>query len=206
MSNIIFNPWIGKNYKTGGILGKKILALGESHYFGESEEVVELTKQTDFTSEVIEEYLNTNGEFEGWKNTYKKFERALTGKETTNADSRNIWDSIAFYNYLQAALSYPRQPVPEKLYEKSEGAFFEALEMLRPDLIVCWGTSRLYDMMSAKNWTPLNDKKIGDKNIKNGLYELNDGTKIKAIWIYHPSTAFDWSYWHDVIQAFLASN
>lgn len=56
--------------------------------------------------------------------------------------------------------------------------------------------------MSAKNWTPLPNKKIGGVEISNGLYELEDGTKTKAIWIYHPSTAFDWSFWHDVIQAF----
>ena len=27
-----FEPWIGENYESGGIFGKKILALGDSHY------------------------------------------------------------------------------------------------------------------------------------------------------------------------------
>lgn len=65
MKDVIFKPWIGKNYETGGIFKRKILALGESHYFGEEDDVVELTKPTNFTSEVVENYLDSKGEFQG---------------------------------------------------------------------------------------------------------------------------------------------
>ena len=44
MSNITFRPYVGTNYSTGGIFGKKILTLGESHYCDESE-VYENLKQ-----------------------------------------------------------------------------------------------------------------------------------------------------------------
>lgn len=31
MKNVRFKPWIGENYNSGGVLGKKILVIGESH-------------------------------------------------------------------------------------------------------------------------------------------------------------------------------
>ena len=35
-SNIFFQPFVGKNYANGGIFGKQIMILGESHYCDES--------------------------------------------------------------------------------------------------------------------------------------------------------------------------
>ena len=32
MDRPFFEPWIGGNYENGGLFGKKILALGDSHY------------------------------------------------------------------------------------------------------------------------------------------------------------------------------
>lgn len=35
-SNIFFQPFVGKDYANGGIFGKQIMILGESHYCDES--------------------------------------------------------------------------------------------------------------------------------------------------------------------------
>ena len=35
-SNIFFQPFVGKDYVNGGIFGKRIMILGESHYCDES--------------------------------------------------------------------------------------------------------------------------------------------------------------------------
>ena len=34
-SNIFFQPFVGKDYANGGIFGKRIMILGESHYCDE---------------------------------------------------------------------------------------------------------------------------------------------------------------------------
>lgn len=34
--NIFFQPFVGKDYANGGIFGKRIMILGESHYCDES--------------------------------------------------------------------------------------------------------------------------------------------------------------------------
>ena len=31
MNKVFFKPWVGKDYDTGGMFGKKILVLGEAH-------------------------------------------------------------------------------------------------------------------------------------------------------------------------------
>ena len=43
-----FIPWIGKHYSTTGFAGKRILALGESHYCDKSSDATE-----DITRKVI---------------------------------------------------------------------------------------------------------------------------------------------------------
>ena len=35
-SNIFFQPFVGMDYANGGIFGKRIMVLGESHYCDES--------------------------------------------------------------------------------------------------------------------------------------------------------------------------
>ena len=202
MSNIIFKPWVGSQYQSGGILHKRILALGESHYFGGEDKVFEMTEPTDFTSQVVRSYLDENSPYERWKNTFKKFERSLVNRVTTHDESNLVWKSIVFYNYLQAVLSSPRQSVPPDLYKKSEDAFFEVLEEFRPEEIVCWGTTRLYDKMPQRNWIAGPTKIIDGRSIFNGFYTLGDGTKIPAVWVNHPSSAYDWSFWHKAIFSF----
>ena len=34
MKNVFFKPWVGKNYESGGIFGRRILVLGEAHICG----------------------------------------------------------------------------------------------------------------------------------------------------------------------------
>ena len=86
MSNV-FSPRIGKDYARGRIFGKKILALGESHYCGsgcaDCGECGKHPECSDFTTNVVNWCLDSSVEREGWMNTYLKFERSLVGKETT---------------------------------------------------------------------------------------------------------------------------
>ena len=60
MKHVVFEPWIGNEYQTGGIFKKKILVIGESFYC--SEEEAEKYAAT-LTKKVVEDYLAIrNGE------------------------------------------------------------------------------------------------------------------------------------------------
>ena len=109
-----FLPFVGDSYEHGisfdeeGNLvlgteakpGKKVLVLGESHYCDEELSDEELSS---FTRDVLDSYLNSE-ERCSWKRTFLKFERALSNTVTKFEDSKNIWNHLMFYNYLQRPL------------------------------------------------------------------------------------------------------
>ena len=84
--NIFFQPFVGKDYANGGIFGKRIMILGESHYC--DEECVDCgdcrlhRECMNFTQQVLDDYLNENKERQNWMRTFLKFERSLVGEET----------------------------------------------------------------------------------------------------------------------------
>lgn len=112
-SNIFFQPFVGKDYANGGIFGKRIMILGESHYC--DEECVDCgdcrlhRECMNFTQQVLDDYLNENKERQNWMRTFLKFERSLVGEETNQAMRLKIWNSVIFFNYLQVAMGGPRR-------------------------------------------------------------------------------------------------
>ena len=96
MGKINFFPWIGKHYSTTGFAGKRILALGESHYCDKPSDVT-----PDITRKVIADLFDPQSEHEAYKNTYTKFAEALLGRDSLSfEDKERFWNSIAFYNYV----------------------------------------------------------------------------------------------------------
>lgn len=176
MGNVFFKPWIGNNYWNSGWNGKKILVIGNSHYCGNRKSCkncgvdgnyFDYDVCSDFTIDVINDYLTPNSNWQKWMATYQKFERALCGYYTNDNDSYDIWNSIAFYNYLQTAVTSPYDPGKNKDYYASETAFWEVLERLYPDCIIMWG-SRVWNKASSFNGE-------GDS------YVLDDGTEIPVL-------------------------
>lgn len=205
MTNIFFAPRIGKDYAKGGIFGKKILALGESHYCDtgciDCGHCGKHPECSDFTSKVVEWCLDPSQEREGWMNTYLKFERSLVGKETTNLESRRIWDSIAFYNFLQVAMGGAREAGTNQQYIDAVAPFYDVLEDLQPDLLIIWGV-RLWNNLPNKSWIDGPKVVVDGYDVQNGYYTLSSGKKVQAVCVYHPSTGYDWSFWHKVIGKF----
>ena len=76
MTNLFFLPFVGHDYSAGGIFGKRVMILGESHYCGEKcADCGVAGKAGDcaaFTTNVIKAYLNPNTERERWMSTYLK--------------------------------------------------------------------------------------------------------------------------------------
>ena len=199
MKHVRFEPWKGENYPTSGFNGKKVLVIGDSFYCSEEEAVPTLTKK------VITDYLAIrNGEFREnkgeWTNTYLKFERSLEGKETTPEDSRRIWNSIAFYNYLQVPMSGARESGSKLDYTNAENAFFEVINELQPDLIIVWGVGKLFNNLPEDRWTWGKPLDIDGWEIKNGYYQLDNNKQTRCIAVYHPSTGYQWDWWHKVIE------
>ena len=134
MHKLNFHPWIGNYYSTTGFAGKRILALGESHYCEKASDATE-----DITRKVIADLFDPQSEHEAYKNTYTKFAEALLGRDCLSfEDKERFWNSIAFYNYVQVPMTGARVAPSQKDFNDSEAAFFEVLESLRPDIVIVW--------------------------------------------------------------------
>lgn len=195
MKNVFFKPWVGAEYSSGGIFGKRILVLGESQYSdGEP--------NPNLTIEVLKEYLSYEKTVPSYLQSFNKFERSLIGTTTDGTMRRQIWNSVAFYNYLQIPMSGPRRAGKKSDYADSADAFFEVLETLYPEIIIVWGY-RLWDSIPADRWEWGEEVTFDGAPVRIGSFLLVDGTRIKAIPVKHPSAGYSWSKWHKLIRQYL---
>lgn len=209
-NNIFFTPYIGKDYANGGLFGKRVMVLGESHYCGEGccdcGNCRLYEKCTMFTQNVIKKYLNKDKskERQYWTRTFVKFERSLVGKITDQKRRQKIWDEVMFYNYLQVAMSGPRKAGTSAHYKQAADAFFDVIDKHQPECIIVWG-KRLWNNMPCERWQDGDDIVVDGKHIATGYYLLSNGNRVKVVAVYHPSGGYSWKYWHRVIQGLLAS-
>ena len=207
MKTPFFQPFVGKDYASGGIFGKRIMILGESHYCeegcadcGNSGAHRECCA---FTNGVVGDYLDEQKPRERWMSTFLKFERSLVGHETDWSERHRIWQSMMFYNYLQTAMGGPRQAGSDAEYRLSEEPFFNVLDQLRPQYIIAWGNRLWGQMPAGQRWQDGDDITIDNYTVYTGSYALTGGGRAKAMAVNHPSVGYSWDYWHRVIATFL---
>ena len=198
MHKLNFLPWIGNYYSTTGFAGKRILALGESHYCENASDATE-----DITRKVIADLFDPQSEHEAYKNTYTKFAKALLGcRALTFEDKERFWNSVAFYNYVQLPMSRPRMVPSRANFKNSEAAFFEVLEMLSPDIVIVWG-HRLYNNL-PQGGLQGDDLRASDGHwIETWRYFLSDRKEVKVVPIMHPSSSFSPEYWHQFLSTII---
>lgn len=208
-AGVKFLPFVGDQYSYGisfndnGELvlgtkenpGKKVLVLGESHYCDEDLSDEELSS---FTRDVLKCYLSSEERY-SWMRTFVKFERALSNTVTKFEDSKNIWNHLMFYNYLQRPLRGTRMAGDSEDYEEAKTPFFAILKLYQPDYIIVWGR-RLFDNLPSENGEE--GKYMSGIDMNSWSYKIED-KMIKVLPIYHPSVGFSWDYWHKVIVVFL---
>lgn len=191
-----FLPWVGKYYERGigydndGNLcygGKKVLVLGESHYYAEAEteqDLIDGAKNPNWTKGAINTLLH-HPSGHTWPRTFHKFEHAIVGKPLNEGARQEFWDHLAYYNYVQALVGGPRETPKAKDLEESTDPFFAVLEELRPDYIIAWGM-RLYWNMPGKNGRPAED--IVENEYRSRVYYYRVNQKdYPCLFLRHPS-------------------
>lgn len=205
-----FLPYIGANFYEGGVFSKRILVLGDSHYCGECDNCGIMSKIDsmdsachNFTRNVVSKFLKyRQGKElrETWMNTFLKFERALVGHETNASESMEIWDSIAFYNYIQTAyMPHSRQAYTNIEYELSSPYFWQVLNELKPDVTIIWGY-RMWDRLPGENWIDGQTIYASGIEEKYGYYVLINGKKVLALRSIHPSIGFAWNAYGELFK------
>lgn len=200
---VFFRPFVGASYAGGGLFGKRIMVLGESHYCDEGcADCLRHRECMEFTSGVVEQYLDRGVERQRWMQTLLKFERSLVGCETDQAQSQRIWQSVVFYNYLQVAMGGPREAGTAAQYRQAGEALFDVMEKYQPECLIVWG-NRLWDKLPGERWTDGEDIVVDGCRTATGTYSLASGRTVRAMAVNHPSVGYSWDYWHRVIANFL---
>lgn len=126
---VTFYPWIGSRYGRRSRFGIRLLVLGESHY-GENIE------SKSFTTEVVKEW--------GQRRRARFFTiiaNVMTGNRgcITDQDRAAVWEHVAFYNFVQSALSAPRKSPSFRQWVQAQDPFHTVLKILRPDAVLVLG-------------------------------------------------------------------
>lgn len=207
MNDIFFTPYKGKDYESGGIFGKRIMILGESHYCDEGCMDCGIARLhpecADFTKKVVADYLNENAPRGGWKNTFLKFERSLVGHVTDWPERRRIWQSVMFYNYLQVSMGGPQQAGTQQQYEEAGKAFYKVIDKYRPEYIITWGRRLLGKLPDDDRWHAIGGIVAGEYGGGFGSYSLSGSGRSLILWVNHPSSGYSWEGWLGVIDKFL---
>ena len=199
---LCFLPFIGTNFSVGGVFPTRILILGDSHYCGECDDCGikgisenQGTGCCNFTRDVVAkfiEYRQGKRPHEGWMNTYLKFEKALVDHETDASESLKIWNSVAFYNYIQTAyIGESRQAYSSSDYAQSFPYFKQLLNELTPDMIIVWGY-RLWNNLPGENWIDGGTVSASGIGEEYGYYALENGKKVLTLRSTHTSAGFAW--------------
>lgn len=189
MSDIFFQPWVGKHY--GSRFGKRVLILGEAHY--------QWDKGTDQYPELTQEAIRAqmSGEY-----TYAFWTRvagAFIGHKPDLEEKGEFWQSVAFYNYVQEFVGFGPKlaPTPE-MWSRSVPGFVELLDRLSPQAIIVMGY-RLWNHVPDLDGSA--DFAMDDgKGMRTWRYPLKHGGSALAYPIRHPSSGFNGAKWHPFIR------
>lgn len=133
-----FDPWIGNRYASDGIGGTRLLILGEAHYGPTNGE------RGTYTEEMIR-LLGQQHRFRFYTTT----QRLVSGGHgwLSNAERRDFWERVAFYNYIQSfAGSGPRiRPTPE-MWSAARDPFLTTLAEVNPQVLLVLGRELRYHL------------------------------------------------------------
>jgi hypothetical protein len=208
MQSVVFKPWIcEESYQRGfaplyvpdhsiaEVTPKRTLIVSESYFNRSSEEA---PFDSERTKALVSNYVNST-----WKgramNFFTNITNAFLGGTGHPSDEkkRRFWNSVAHYVFVQKVVgTKPRQRPTEEMWLGSQQPFLEAIEELRPQLIIILGYAT-WRYLPCSEPGPLID---GAKRKATYKYQMSDGNFALAYGIEHPSSGkFSPRYWHPFI-------
>ena len=196
MKHVNAYPFVGKDYQKGFFnSGKKVLILGHSHYDADNAGYPCLHS---FTIDMMDGFLS--GEDGPYYRGFTSQTKALLNRDITVDDRVEVWNQLAFYNFIQFDLEGPGVKETDEQFNNSIPAFKEVLEELRPDVIIVWG----YSLFNAL--CPLGEADgpyltlfSGDR-VRTRWFVTSSPDKALMICQRHPSRGYSWHEWGEMFQ------
>jgi len=143
LDQFVFHPWIGAEYGSVGIHGRRLLILGESHYESNPGEVNVATQGT-LTLECIQRAIQGDAGF----GFYSKIADAVSGETLrTPEQCSGFWKRVTFYNYVQRLLNTAGERPSKADLSSAAPAFFDLLRLVEPDAVLVTGKA-VWDAIS----------------------------------------------------------
>lgn len=197
MTELRFQPWVGRNYGRRSRWKQSVLILGESHY---DESYAQGDRLTEF---VVRGHVERRGkQYAFWT----KIGRTFVGPSYGDPPSRRaFWDSVAFYNYVQGFVGTAarQRPTPQH-FRSSWTPFQSVLAELQPDVVVALGFglwAAMEPLLPPRR--PLGFALPGGRD---GHYvvlpKAQPGAGVFG-YLKHPSTGYRPDEWRPVVAALL---
>lgn len=176
-----FLPWIGKRYESGGVLGVRLLLLGESMYDRAG------TLKPDIVRKMIEDQIHG-----------RQTRRAYTLIHRTVGELFNpsdFWHSVMFYNFVQSAVGDRPQHRPSATArEDSKAAMLAIVECHTPQAVLVLG-KELWQWLIALGLVSETGAGVG---------KIEASSAPKAAYIHHPSSrGFKPEKWRETVNTLL---
>ena len=130
-----FLPWLGPDYAESG----RLLVLGESHYSTTDRDERGLTRR------VVKDYVDGKWTHRFWT----LLARTIAGTHLAPEGCRALWNRVAFYNFVQVAVSGPRVRPTVEMWRGGSAPFQQVLRDLEPKRILVVGREVWWHMPAA---------------------------------------------------------
>jgi hypothetical protein len=180
-------PWIGGNYLT---TNPRILILGMSTY-----------DKYDPPRTCVRIMIKkaSEGERGNWARYWVRI-ATLLKDAVEKTETKDFWDRISFYNYIQEIMDGPKQNTPEKHWEYAKEVFVEVVKKLMPDIVIVTGYA-VFDNLPDE-CIPGKPISLNGKNLKVCTYHVNDKV-INICGIWHPATpGFKYDDWRNLYKKY----
>lgn len=200
ITQLTWAPWVGCQYHNNP-LGKKVLLLGESHYYEDPEKV----KSMDFTRDTIDTYCIKTG-----KSDIKFFNIVnlmFLNQARGNKERRgNFWSGVSFMNIVQEAMLFKdgrAQTRPNgDQYVHGWEAVRAVMEVIRPDVCIRLGRESYYQLedQDPGGHHTLHNTQVGRYSLLQKYIKLVDGHRCRVLFVPHPSRYFSSHKWRGVLK------
>lgn len=196
MPHVLFTPWVGPNYETAEILGRRrMLIMGESHYAWPDAP----KNKSTWTQYCVREGI----EGRPYNHFWPGIEKTLLGGAPSSEERARFWNAVAFYNYVQESVGDgPDKKVTFSMLTDAQPGFLEVLDALRPRTLLVF-SRKCWTWMPPEDETgpeiSLNGTKIGTAR-----YKLGDGEWTSAYCLRHTSRGFSSTAWRAALLQALA--
>ena len=182
---------------------KRMLIVGESHYYNNDIGSFEKHQENDFTRKVIEtmaiprDYYKTN--------VFSGLHKAIL--ENDEFDAKKFWNLNSFYNFIQRPMNSTKKERPTyNDFYNDWSVFFNVIEILEPKYCIFIGleaSNTLRDSITETGYELLRlnkDEKISGAYPRNATIIGKKGEEINLFFLRHTSRYFSWSKWNEYLK------